>query len=62
MKSRMNDIGFLLIVDFVIQQSASGSASAPLPAERMEFIKKLGLNAKENMSWASFTNETTETQ
>lgn len=45
-------------IDFVIQQSVSGTANEQLSKDNIDFIKKLGLNAKENMSFASFTNET----
>jgi hypothetical protein len=54
------DIGFF--VDFVIQQSTAGTASAQLSNEKIEFIKKLGLNAKENMSFTSFSTDTDEAQ
>ncbi|CAF4873163.1 unnamed protein product [Rotaria sp. Silwood1] len=48
--------------DFVIQQSTTGGvASTQLSNEKIEFIKKLGLNAKENMSFTSFSNDTNET-
>jgi len=47
--------------DFVIQQSTAGTASAQLSNEKIEFIKKLGLSAKENMSFTSFSNDVNET-
>ncbi|CAF1259339.1 unnamed protein product [Rotaria magnacalcarata] len=45
--------------EFVIQQSAAG-ASTQLSNEKIEFIKKLGLAAKEKMSFASFGSGTNE--
>ncbi|CAF1648298.1 unnamed protein product, partial [Adineta ricciae] len=48
--------------DYVIQQSTTGAAAAPLSTDRIEFIKKLGLSAKENMSFASFSTDTDEAQ
>ncbi|CAF3179524.1 unnamed protein product [Rotaria sp. Silwood2] len=47
--------------EFVIQQSTAEVASTQLPNEKIEFIKKLGLNAKENMSFTSFSNDNNET-
>ncbi len=52
----------LFIIDFVIQQSTGGATNAELSTERIEFIKRLGLSAKENMSFASFSTDTNEAQ
>jgi hypothetical protein len=48
--------------DFVIQQSTGGATSAELSNEKIDFIKKLGLSAKENMTFTSFSTDTNETQ
>lgn len=45
------------VLDFVIQQS-TGASTTEFSSDKLDFIKKLGLNAKENMSFASFSNET----
>jgi hypothetical protein len=50
------------LIDFIIQQTTAGAATAQLSNDKIDFIKKLGLNAKENMSFTSFTNDVNETQ
>ncbi len=52
----------LFFIDFVIQQSTGGATSAELSNDKIDFIKKLGLTAKENMSFTSFSTDTNETQ
>jgi len=48
--------------DFVIQQTTAGTATVQLSNDKIDFIKNLGLNAKENMSFTSFSNDVNETQ
>jgi hypothetical protein len=55
-------LNFDFFIDFVIQQSTAGATNAQLSDENIEFIKKLGLNAKENMSFTSFSNDVNEAQ
>ena len=45
-------VRFSSFSDFVIQQS-SGNAVAPLDEEKIDFIKRLGLNARENLNFSS---------
>ncbi len=52
----------LFSIEYVIQQSTAGTASAQLSNEKIEFIRKLGLSAKENMSFTTFGNDVNETQ
>ena len=48
----------VLSVDFVIQQSTGATATtATLSNERVEYIKKLGLSAKENMTFTGVGHE-----
>jgi len=46
--------------DYVIQQSTTATSSK-IPDEKIDFIKKLGLSAKENMSFTSFSTDDSET-
>ncbi|CAF0952210.1 unnamed protein product [Rotaria sordida] len=59
-KNLLNNINQRLheMQDFVIQQSTTGTENTQLSNEKIQFIKKLGLSAKENMSFTSFENET----
>ena len=52
----------IFVIDFVIQQSTGATAAAQLSNDKIEFIKKLGLNAKENMTFTSFLNDVNQTQ
>ena len=45
-----------LIVDFVIQQS-TGNTTVSLTEEKIDFIKRLGLNARENMNLTSLLSD-----
>jgi len=55
-------LNFDFFIDFVIQQSTAGATNAQLSDENIEFIKKLGLNAKENMSFTPLSNDVNEAQ
>ncbi|CAF1079545.1 unnamed protein product [Adineta steineri] len=61
-KSLPNNINQRLqeMQEYVIQQSTTGTSSAQLSNEKIEFIKKLGLNAKENMSLTALANDAHE--
>ncbi|CAF1053711.1 unnamed protein product [Adineta steineri] len=61
-KSLPNNINQRLqeMQEYVIQQSTTGTSSTQLSNEKIEFIKKLGLNAKENMSLTALANDAHE--